>query len=68
MQALCLHTGQHNIEKCGHTSMPRVGFKPTIPVFEQLKYMPQTTQPLGLAGRELKITIMEGSLVAYQVS
>jgi hypothetical protein len=29
--------GQHNTEKCGHTSMPRVGFEPTIPVFERLK-------------------------------
>jgi len=26
-----------NKEKCGHTSMPWVGFKPTIPVFEQPK-------------------------------
>jgi hypothetical protein len=28
------YTGQHNTEKRGHTSMPRAGFEPTIPVFE----------------------------------
>jgi hypothetical protein len=28
----CTYTGQHKTEKCGHTSMPRAGFKPTIPV------------------------------------
>jgi len=33
-QGLFLHTGQHNTEKYRHTSMPQVGFKPTIPVFE----------------------------------
>jgi hypothetical protein len=31
------YTGQHNIEKGGHTSMPRVGFEPVIPVFERSK-------------------------------
>jgi len=31
------YTGQHNTEKCGHTSMPRAGFEPTIPVFERSK-------------------------------
>jgi len=29
------YTEQHNTEKCGHTSMPQVGFEPAIPVFEQ---------------------------------
>jgi hypothetical protein len=28
------YTGQHNRE-CGHTSMPRVEFEPTIPVYER---------------------------------
>jgi hypothetical protein len=32
-----LHTGQHNTEKRGHTSMFRMGFEPTIPVFERPK-------------------------------
>jgi len=32
-----LHTGQHNTEKRGHTSMPRAGFVPTISVFERLR-------------------------------
>jgi len=31
------YTGQHNTEKRGHTSMPRAGFEPMIPVFERLK-------------------------------
>jgi len=30
------YTGQHNTEKFGHTSMPRAGFEPTIPMFVQL--------------------------------
>jgi hypothetical protein len=33
-QGLCLHTGQHNTEKCRHTSMPRAGFEPMIQVLE----------------------------------
>jgi hypothetical protein len=36
-QGLYLYTGQYNTEKPGHTSMPRVGFEPTIPVFERSK-------------------------------
>jgi hypothetical protein len=36
-QGLYIHTGQHNTEKRGHTSMPRVGFEPTIPVLERPK-------------------------------
>jgi hypothetical protein len=28
------YIGQHNIEKCRHVSMSRVGFEHTIPVFE----------------------------------
>jgi len=36
-QGLYLHTGQHETEKRGHTSMPRVGFEPTIPVLERSK-------------------------------
>jgi hypothetical protein len=36
-QGLYLHTEQHNTEKRGHTSMPRVGFESMIPVFEQPK-------------------------------
>jgi len=32
-----IYTGQHNIEKPTHISMPRAGFKPTIPVFERSK-------------------------------
>jgi len=40
------YTGQHNTEKCGHTSMPQAGFEPTIPVFEQLK----TVRLLGPPG------------------
>jgi hypothetical protein len=31
------YTGQHNKEKRGHTSMPRAGFEPTIPMFERPK-------------------------------
>jgi len=31
------YTGQHNTEKRGHTSTPRVGLEPTIPVFERPK-------------------------------
>jgi len=36
-QGLYLHTAQHNTEKRGHTSMPRAGFEPAIPVFERSK-------------------------------
>jgi len=39
-------TGHHNIEKHGHTSMPREGFEPTIPKFERLK----TVRALRLRG------------------
>jgi hypothetical protein len=28
------YAGQHNTEKCGHTSIPLVGFESMIPVFE----------------------------------
>jgi len=31
------YTGQHNTEKRGHTSMPRAGFEPMIPIFERSK-------------------------------
>jgi len=31
------YTGHHNTAKRGHISMPRAGFEPTIPVFEQSK-------------------------------
>jgi hypothetical protein len=31
------YTGQHNTEKGGHTSMPRTGFEPPIPVFARSK-------------------------------
>jgi len=31
------YTGQHNTEKCGHTSMTRAGFEPTILVFKRSK-------------------------------
>jgi hypothetical protein len=34
-QGLYLHTGQHNTEKCRHTSMPRAGFGPAISTFER---------------------------------
>jgi hypothetical protein len=30
-------TGQHNTEKREHTTIPRAGLEPTIPVFERLK-------------------------------
>jgi hypothetical protein len=33
-QGRYLHTGQHKQNKCTQTSMPKVGFKPTIPVYE----------------------------------
>jgi hypothetical protein len=36
-QGLYLHTEQHNTEQRGHTSMPRVGFEPAIPLFERPK-------------------------------
>jgi hypothetical protein len=31
------YIGQHNTEKRRHTSMPRAGFEPAIPMFEQPK-------------------------------
>jgi hypothetical protein len=31
------YIGKHNTEKRGHTSMPRAGFEPVIPVFERSK-------------------------------
>jgi hypothetical protein len=50
MQGLYLHTGQHNKEKRGHTSMPRMGFEPTIPVFERPKAVRASDRwPLGPA-------------------
>jgi hypothetical protein len=34
---LSAHTGQHKQNKRTQTSMPQVGFEPTIPVFERAK-------------------------------
>jgi hypothetical protein len=36
-QGLYIHTEQHGINAQIQTSMPRVGFEPTIPVFEREK-------------------------------
>jgi hypothetical protein len=36
-QGRYLHTGQHKQNKRTQTSMPLVGFEPTIPVFERAK-------------------------------
>jgi hypothetical protein len=36
-QSRYLHIEQHKQNKRTHTSMPRVGFEPTIPVFERAK-------------------------------
>jgi hypothetical protein len=40
-----IYTGQHNTERRRHTSKPRVGIKPMIPVFER----PCTARPVRLA-------------------
>jgi hypothetical protein len=37
LQGRYLHAEQHKQNKRTHTSMPRVGFEPTIPVFERAK-------------------------------
>jgi hypothetical protein len=42
-------TDTGNTETQRKTSMPRAGFKPTIPVTKQPSLTPQTTQPLGQA-------------------
>jgi hypothetical protein len=39
------YTGQHNTEKHRHTSMPRAGFEPAIPMFER----PKTVRALDRA-------------------
>jgi hypothetical protein len=39
------YIGQHNTEKREHTSMPRAGFEPMIPVFER----PKTVRTLDRA-------------------
>jgi hypothetical protein len=36
-QGRCLHTTTQTENKCTQTSMPRMGFKPTIPLFERAK-------------------------------
>jgi hypothetical protein len=36
-QGRYLHTGQHKQNKRTETSIPQVGFEPTIPVFERAK-------------------------------
>jgi hypothetical protein len=36
-QGRCLHTEQHKQNKRTQTSVPRLGFEPTIPVFERTK-------------------------------
>jgi hypothetical protein len=36
-QGVYLYTRQHNTEKHEYTFMPRVGFEPTVPVFERPK-------------------------------
>jgi hypothetical protein len=36
-QGLYLHTGQHKQDKSTHTTVPRVGFEPTTPVFQRDK-------------------------------
>jgi hypothetical protein len=37
LQGHYLHTGQHKQDKFTKTSILRVGFEPTIPVFERVK-------------------------------
>jgi hypothetical protein len=40
------YTGQHNTERRGQTSMPWVGFEPTIPATNRPRPTPQTARPL----------------------
>jgi hypothetical protein len=51
------YTGQHNTEKRGHTSMPLVGFEPTIPVFE----WPKTVRVLD------RVATGTGTFTAYRM-
>jgi hypothetical protein len=37
LQGRYLHTRQHKLNERTQTSMPRLGFEPTIPVFERAK-------------------------------
>jgi hypothetical protein len=47
--ATCTHRTAQMQNKCTQTSMPQVGFKPTIPVFGQRQFMSEIAQPLWLA-------------------
>jgi hypothetical protein len=52
-QGLHIHTGQHNTEKRGHTSMPRLEFELTIPVFELPKTVRASDRSaIGIGYRE----------------
>jgi len=45
-----IYKGDHKTEKCRHTSMPRAGFKPTIPMFERLKTIRALDRAAGGTG------------------
>jgi hypothetical protein len=51
-----LHTGQQNQNKCTQTSMPRVGLKPTTPVFERANIVPALDCSNTVMGTMMKTT------------
>jgi len=62
-QGLYLYTGQHNTEKRGHTSMPGVGFEPTISVLER----PKTVRALDRAATETGKNLIKKWNNEYQI-
>jgi hypothetical protein len=50
------HTGQHKHRINAHTSMPQMGFEPTIPAFER----PKTVHALDRA-----VTMIDESYIGY---
>jgi hypothetical protein len=50
-QGRFLHTGQHKQNKRTETSMPRVGFEPTISVFEREKTVQALDRAVTVTGR-----------------
>jgi hypothetical protein len=54
------YTGQHNIEKRGHKSIPQAGFEPTIPLFELLKTICSLNRAAFVTGRKGEISWEDG--------
>jgi FAD synthase len=54
-QGLYLHTGKHKQNKRTQTSMPQVGFEPTIPASERAKTVHALDRSLTVIGNEVDL-------------